>query len=125
MRMAFSTCGSGFDGFEAGRDVADADNTDDDALFTFDGVNLVAEVANDAANFVDFLAGCVQLHGDDHVLFLLPFPGDERAQNKKAHSLRVGRISVNATCLDGGPSRVVGAVRKSPRIGVGREIHGD
>jgi hypothetical protein len=112
----------GFDGFETWRDIADANDADDDTLFTFDGVNFVAEVGHDPANLVDFLARCVQLHGNNHVLFLLPSP-DERTQNKKAHSSRVGRISVNSTCLDDGPSLPVGAIRKSPPIRVGVEVH--
>jgi hypothetical protein len=47
------------------------------------------------------------------------------AQNKKAHSLRVGRVPLNFTlCSDDGPSLLCGAMRKSPVIRVGREIHG-
>jgi hypothetical protein len=72
-----------FHGFEAGRDIADADDADDNTLFAFNRVHFVAETLHDPANLVDFLARSVQLHGDDHVLFLLPFL-DEQAQNKKS-----------------------------------------
>ena len=62
----------GFDGLQARSDIADADDSDHDALLAFDRVHLVAKVFRDAANFVDFLPGGMQLHRDDHVLFLLP-----------------------------------------------------
>src|SRR5271169_3381118 len=121
-----------FHRLQAGGDVTHTYHADDDALFTFNRVNLVAKVFDDPANLVDLLARRMQLHGNNHVCFLSPYRSRDRppqrrifpAHNKKAHSLRVGRISRNSTCLDGGPSLLEAAVGKSPPMGVGREIHG-
>jgi hypothetical protein len=43
---------------------------------------------------------------------------------KKTHSVRVGRRSVLSLQLDESPSLPVAPVRKSPRIRIGRELHG-
>jgi hypothetical protein len=45
------------------------------------------------------------------------------AKNKKAHSSRVGQNSLSSLKLDDGPSLPVGPVRKSPPIGICRELH--
>src|SRR5262249_15185099 len=52
---AFDT-GRGFERFEAGGDIADADDADDDALFALDRVDFVPELADTFAAVVDFLA---------------------------------------------------------------------
>src|SRR3974377_1907757 len=46
-------------------------------------------------------------------------------QKQKGPLLRGGRKSLNSLWLDSGPSPICGAVRKSPAIRVGRELHGE
>ena len=56
----------GFERFQAGGDVADADDADDDALLAFDGMDLIAELRDALADVVDFCSGGVGAHGNDH-----------------------------------------------------------
>ena len=54
MRTAFSTCGIASKRFQAGGDVAGAHGADDDALFAFNGVDLVAELFDPRLHLGDF-----------------------------------------------------------------------
>ena len=58
----------GFHRFQASGDVAHADHADHDALFAFDGVDLVAEIADALAHLVDLLPAGMQFHRNDHLL---------------------------------------------------------
>ena len=60
-----------FDGFETGSDVAYTNNADDDTFLAFDGMDLVSEMLDDGGDRVDFFACGVELHGDDHLRFLV------------------------------------------------------
>src|SRR6267142_101697 len=58
----------GFDGFQTGGGVANADSADDNPLFPFDRVDLIAEFPYSLAHLLDLLPGRVEFHRDDHLL---------------------------------------------------------
>ena len=58
--------GSHLNRFQAGADVAHADHSNDHALFTLNGVNLVPKLPDALANVIDLLLGRIRFHGNDH-----------------------------------------------------------
>ena len=62
--------GHGFHGFQARGHVAETNDTDYNSLFSLDGVNLVAEVLDLFAHFVDLFPAGVESHRDNHGLNL-------------------------------------------------------
>ncbi len=55
-----------FDRFEASGNVADSDDADHDAFFSFDRVDLVAKLLNAIANGLYVRAVCMHFHRYDH-----------------------------------------------------------
>src|SRR5580704_15232783 len=81
---------------QAGRHVAHPDHADDHALFTFDRVDFIAELADSLANVIDLRPGGMWTHRNNHGWRLLP-------RTIKNPPLRVGWLRRKPAVLEATP----------------------